>query len=1084
MNDPFVVNAFLHRFLEDRETGREHDLSHYQSFYPGHEQAIAELYARFHRPPGIHGAGADGEVGRTVGPYRLIRELGRGGQGVVYLAEHARLQRPVALKVLSGLRMLGGDELGRFLREAEVASRLDHPGISTVYDTGMEAGQAWIALRYVEGETLAHRIAAVRGNGVESSHVTLAGPREQGPTGLWRLVQFFEMAARALHYAHEAGVIHRDIKPGNIMVTKEGHPVLLDFGLARDAGPDRPNLTRTGDLFGTPSYMSPEQIAGQRLGVDRRSDVNSLGVALYESLTLERPFEAPTREGLYHAILSQPPADPRSRNAALPRDLRVILETALEKDRDRRYQTAEAFAEDLRRIRTSEPIAARPVSRWNRLVRWSRREPAQAALLLVLLIALPTFTALVTRHLMDRPKVEAQRLRALEADKEELLSLGSIDLGEGDIDQALARFEKALAMEGRSLEAAAGIVLTHLEGDRPEKALQVLDREAGLLGGRYAAVLLRADALRALGRPDEAERMERAAPPAQDAVDFYLMGQRFLARGAKRHEAAARAALRASTQAILLASTPRALYHFQRLHAAGHIRDTRAVQETAQAVLTRWPESAVAHYLVGFGLARCGATEAAMDRYHEALRLRPDYPEAHINLGNAFHDQGRLDEAIHEYRAALRGRPEYAEAHHNLANCLGKTGHLEDAIAAHREAIRIRPDYSGAHNNLGSLLCAQGRFAEALIVHGQAVRLDAGSAEAHTNLGATLLKNGFVGEAIVFHREAIRLRPGYPAAYNNLGVALDRQGLRDEALAAWREAVRLKPDYGGAYRNLSFTLLEQGRFDEAIAAQREAVCQEPQGATAHYYLGNALRRKGLFDEATISFREALRLKPDYAEVHCDLGLTQRQQGLFREALVSLKKGHALGSRRSDWKHPSADWIAKSERLAVVEDRVLDAVEKGTLLGLQEDPKEVCLVLRAREKHLLRARWLAARLESEPAHRANPDTGLRLEVARAAALTGSGRGEGASALSEEEKAVWRRRALGWLEGELAAWRGRLEQGQATNQTVLRTLDGWFQDPDLAAVREEAALALLPDEETETLRAFWAKVRGLRRTLGDD
>jgi len=220
----------------------------------------------------------DGDSQR-VGPYRLVRELGRGGQAIVWLAEDSRIGRQVALKMLPHLGPGGEEALRRFRREAEVAARLEHPGICSVFEAEIDHGTPYIAMRYVAGETLARRLAVARD--------AQAAPPDRG--ALRDLALLFEKAARALHAAHEAGIVHRDVKPANLMITPEGEPVVLDFGLAREDDASAPALSLTGEVSGTPAYMSPEQMTG-RSRPDRRTDVWSLGIALYEAATLAHPF--------------------------------------------------------------------------------------------------------------------------------------------------------------------------------------------------------------------------------------------------------------------------------------------------------------------------------------------------------------------------------------------------------------------------------------------------------------------------------------------------------------------------------------------------------------------------------------------------------------------------------------------------------------------------------------------------------------------------------------------------------------------------------------------------------------------------
>lgn len=347
---------------------------------------------------------------KWIGDYRVLREIGRGGMGIVYEAIQAPLGRRVALKLLPDSRLASETDLARFRRESETASRLEHPNICAVYDAGVVDGRPFIAMRFVEGETLAARLSRARARGKNGE-----------PADVRESIALVEQLARALHAAHEAGVVHRDVKPGNVMVTQEDVPLLLDFGLAldTDSGSD---LTRTGQVPGTPAYMAPEQIAGHRQEWDRQADVYALGAVLYECLTLSPPFERPTLLALGQAILTHEPDDPRRRNSNLTTDQAAVVLAALEKDRGRRYRTALALAEDLRALNLGLPISVRPISRVGRALRWSKREPGTAAALaltLLLLVGGPTSYAVqahraneALRSEQDLTRVQRQRADA------------------------------------------------------------------------------------------------------------------------------------------------------------------------------------------------------------------------------------------------------------------------------------------------------------------------------------------------------------------------------------------------------------------------------------------------------------------------------------------------------------------------------------------------------------------------------------------------------------------------------------------------------------------------------------------------
>ncbi len=306
---------------------------------------------------------------RTLRHYVLLRELGRGGMGIVYEAEDQVLHRHVALKVLPPAIAGNEEMLARFRRESEAAARLDHPGIVKVFGIGEDQGTPFYVMEFVEGLSLDRVL-------------------DGGPIPFTDAARVARVVADALGYAHRRGVIHRDIKPANLMIVgARGHDlpadlrvVVTDFGLAR--GAESSSLTKTGDVLGTPAYMPPEQAAGSKQ-VDSRADLYSLGATLYEAATGKKPFGGEATGEVLQRILSDDPLPPHAIDARIPRDLETIILKLMEKDPARRYATAEEVADDLARFLSEEPIRARRVSMVGRLLRKARKNKAAAALVAI-----------------------------------------------------------------------------------------------------------------------------------------------------------------------------------------------------------------------------------------------------------------------------------------------------------------------------------------------------------------------------------------------------------------------------------------------------------------------------------------------------------------------------------------------------------------------------------------------------------------------------------------------------------------------------------------------------------------------------
>jgi formylglycine-generating enzyme required for sulfatase activity/tRNA A-37 threonylcarbamoyl transferase component Bud32 len=297
---------------------------------------------------------------QLVAGYEILSVLGRGGMGVVYKARQTALKRVVALKMVLTGGHAGAKELARFRIEAEAAARLQHPNIVQIYEVGEHDGQPYFSMEYVDGGSLAQRLDGT--------------PQPAGDAAC-----LTETLARAVHAAHQRGVIHRDLKPGNVLLGPGGEPKVADFGLAKRLDESGGN-TRTNDILGTPSYMSPEQAGGRSKEVTAAADTYALGAILYELLTGRPPFLGETPLDTVQQILSRDPVPPRQLQSRVPRDLETVCLKCLEKDPRKRYPTALDLAEELRRFREGEPVQARPAGPVVRVVKWARRRPAVAAL--------------------------------------------------------------------------------------------------------------------------------------------------------------------------------------------------------------------------------------------------------------------------------------------------------------------------------------------------------------------------------------------------------------------------------------------------------------------------------------------------------------------------------------------------------------------------------------------------------------------------------------------------------------------------------------------------------------------------------
>jgi tetratricopeptide (TPR) repeat protein len=968
-----LVGQVADDFLRRQRDGERPDVEEYIARYPQAAEMLRPILAslrllecsRSGQAAAVDEAPA--EVEGTLGDFRILREVGRGGMGVVYEAVQISLGRHVALKVLPFAAALDERQLQRFKNEAQAAAGLHHTNIVPVYAVGCERGVHFYAMQLISGQTLASVIAELRQrqNGAEvaadpqrtsayvaAPAVVAATAEVDTPLGQalstqhsTRSVAFFSSVARlgmqaaeALEHAHQVGVVHRDIKPGNLMVDVRGNLWVTDFGLAHIHSDTR--LTMTGDLVGTLRYMSPEQALAQRVGIDQRTDVYSLGATLYELLTLRPVFDGRDRQELLRQIAFDEPQAPRRLNRAIPVELETIVLKALAKNPAERYATAQELADDLDRFLKDEPIRARRPTLVQRVRRWGRRHrPAVRALVAVLLMAalLGGSAGLWWLHKQTVAHVEAKE--ALR-EAEDLLSqekwpeaISAVQRAKGVLagvwaDRDLRRQVDELARDlemARLLQEALLLGAAVKDGQFDEEAtrrayvdafawygLDVDNTDPAEAGQRIHQCATRKQMAAALD--DWASRRKRGSKGRSHLLAISRIADPDVWRNRLRdafegQDPRALKELVASARPDEL--PPRTVVLLCRF-AQGTPEAARALAVLRQAQVRHSDDFWLNHELGWWSsLVKAGRQwtipsisrlppprlEEAVRYYTTAAALRPQSPGAHLNLAAALDDLGKRDEAIAEYREAIRHKRDYAQAHYNLGNSLCGKRKWDEAIACYRKAIEIDPKDAWAYTNMGNALRHKGKVKEAIACYQKATALDPRLVNAHNCLGSILcdVKRDHDG-AIACFRQAIAVSPKFAAAHTNLGNALDRKGQRDKAIACYRQAIVLDPNYASAHYGLGLALYGKGQVEEAIACYHKAIELDPKYAKAHTNLGNALRRKGQVEEAIACHRKAIAIDPADANAHNSLGVALQDKGKVDEAIECYQKAITFDPR--------------------------------------------------------------------------------------------------------------------------------------------------------------------------------------------
>jgi tetratricopeptide (TPR) repeat protein len=880
--------------------------------------------------------------GTVIGPYKLLEQLGEGGMGTVWMAQQTEpVKRLVALKLIKA-GMDSRQVIARFEAERQALALMDHPNIAKVLDAGTTpTGRPYFVMELVKGVPLTHYC--------DEHRLT---PRQR--------LELFIPVCQAIQHAHQKGIIHRDIKPSNVLVALydgKAVPRVIDFGVAKAAGQsltDKTLVTGFGNIVGTLEYMSPGQAEVNQLDIDTRSDIYSLGVLLYELLAGSPPF---TRKELEKAgmlemlrvIREQEPTKPSTRlstTEGLPTlaanrgtepakltklvrgELDWIVMKALEKDRNRRYESANGFAMDIQRYLADEPVLACPPSTWYRLGKFARRNRSRLAMASVVAVALLFVVSISAASVGWALRDQQVRQEAVEQEASQALNQAEAGCRAGRWPEAEAEVKRARTLLGKGGGLALRSRLERLEADVQlgvrleeihlsradvvkdnlfdqagaaaaytrafrEYGLPVLEGQLDEAVGRIQTSAIREALLAALDdwagtQRESSPHWTRLLSVAQAADDNH--GRRRCRAALLRQDLAE--LKRQATATEVLNQAPATLVMLSNVLA----RHDRAAAVT---LLRRAQQRYPAHFWLNHQLALQldnlvpARRDEAIGFYRAAVALRPDSPGAHFNLGLAFKRKGWLDEASAAFLQAIRCKPDYAEAHHTLGDILSDKGLLEQAIASYRKAIVLKPNYADTHNNLGNALRDKGKMDEAIACYRKAIALDPRYSPAHNGLGLALYGKGKVDEAIACYRKAIDLGPKGPPAHVNLGTALKNQGKLEEAVACFKKALELDPKYSPAHNGLGLALTAQGKVEEAIACLRKAIEFDPKNAQAHANLGNALRGKGQLDEAIECQRQAIALDPKYANAHYNLGSALKDKGKVDEAIECYKKAIEL-----------------------------------------------------------------------------------------------------------------------------------------------------------------------------------------------